>query len=144
MSSPSTRLGDDPRRIREHLVRSRELANTHGLPCVVVGIAGAGDDMMTPEFVEDAIFRMTRERAVLFLVDADRDKAQGIVERLIEDFSDRFPAVDPPRPGLGYYQVEPGCAELLVKDVLPAVFFGPIDPLMQRRWLWLWARSTEP
>jgi hypothetical protein len=124
-------LGDDPRQIREHLVRSRELANTHGLPCMVVGLAGAADDLMTPEFlnyvesalrVEDAIFRMTRERAVLFLADADRDKAQAIVERLLREFGSEFPTVDPPRPGLGYFAVQPGCSELLVKEVLPAVF----------------------
>lgn len=132
MTPPSTHsLGDDPRQIREHLVRSRELANTHGLPCAVVGVAGAPDDLMTPEFlnyvesalrVEDAIFRMTRERAVLFLADADGDKAQAIVERLLREFGSEFPTVDSPRPSLGYFAVQPGCAELLAKEVLPAVF----------------------
>lgn len=127
----SSALGDDPREIREHLLRSCELANDHGLSSVVVGVAGPEGDLLAPELitfmqsalrVEDSIFRMTRERAVLFLADADRARAEEIVARILEDFARRFPASDPPRIALGYFEVRPGCATLLVKDVLPVVF----------------------
>jgi len=135
-TTPSAALGDDPRRIREHLLRSCELANHHGLPSVIVGVAGAEGDLLAPELigyvesalrVEDTIFRMTRERAVLFLADVDRARAEEIVGRLLRDFGRRFPAADPPRVGIGYFEVRPGCEELLVKDVLPAVF-PPHEP----------------
>lgn len=131
MTPPHLELGEDPLRIREHLVRSRELANIHGLPSVVVGVAGSDGDLMVPELigfmesalrVEDAIFRMTRERAVLFLADVNLEQATGIVDRLVSDFSAKFPAASQPGIRMGFYQVEPGCDELAVKDVLPAVF----------------------
>jgi hypothetical protein len=134
-SDPS--LGEDPRRIREHLMRSCDLATTHGLPSVVVGLAGGAGDRMTPEFltfvesalrVEDNIFRMTRDRAVLFLADVDREKANEILERLLVEFEGRFPSARPPTPSLGFYDVAPGCRELAVKDVLPAVFPTPSEP----------------
>jgi hypothetical protein len=137
MTAPHLELGEDPIRIREHLVRSRELANIHGLPSVVVGIAGSEGDLMIPELlgfiesalrVEDAIFRMTRERAVLFLADVDLDQAGRIVDRLISEFSARFPSAAQPGMRMGFFQVEPGCAELAVKEVLPAVFPAASGP----------------
>lgn len=131
MTPPQLELGEDPLRIREHLLRSRELANTHGLPSVVVGIAGCEGDRMAPDLlgyvesalrIEDAIFRMTRERAVLFLADVDREQARGIMERLLSDFASKFPVTTQPEVRMGFFQVEPGCDELAVKEVLPAVF----------------------
>jgi len=131
MSPPTAVLGDDPRRIREHLHRSRRLAHEHNLPSVVVGVAGHESDRLAPEFlsyvesalrVEDAVFRLTRERAVLFLADVDQHKAREILDRLAREFAQRFPALDVPRVSLGFFEVAPGCAELHVKDVLPAVF----------------------
>lgn len=131
MASPSSIPGDDPRQIREHLLRSCDLATSHGLPSVVVGLAGAEGDLGVPEFltfvqsalrVEDAIFRLTRERAVLFLADVNRDQATEIVQRLASDFASRFPAVAEPDLVIGTFEVEPGQRTLLVKDVLPAVF----------------------
>jgi len=131
MAPPSMFPADDPRQIREHLLRSCHLARTHGLPSVVVGLAGAEGDLLAPELidylesalrVEDAIFRMTRERAVLFLADVNRAQAEGIVARLVHEFSERFPAASLPEVSLGYFQVDPGSSELLVRDVLPAVF----------------------
>jgi len=133
-STPSAALSDDPREIREHLLRSCELANHHGLPSVVVGVAGSEGDLLAPELigymqsalrVEDAIFRMTRERAVLFLADVDRSRAEEIVARLLHEFGRRFPAASSPRICLGYFEVRPGCEQLLVKDVLPAIFSSP-------------------
>ncbi len=131
MASPSSIPGDDPRQIREHLLRSCDLATSHGLPSVVVGLAGAEGDLGVPEFltfvqsalrVEDAIFRLTRERAVLFLADVNRGQATEIVQRLASDFAGRFPAVAEPDLVIGTFEVEPGQRTLLVKDVLPAVF----------------------
>ncbi len=125
---PST---DDPRRIREHLRRTCELASTLGVPSVVVGLAGAEGDRMAPALidfvesalrVEDGIFRMTRERAVLFLADVGRDGAEEIVARLLDGFVERFPSASDPGIRLGYYAAAPDCGDLLVKDVLPAVF----------------------
>ena len=124
-------LGDDPRRIREHLSRSRALAHSHGLTSVVVGVAGDEGDRFAPELidyvasalrVEDAIFRLTRERALLFLADVDQSQAANVLERLVREFAARFPAAQEPRVAFGFYEVEPGCPELLVKEVLPAVF----------------------
>ena len=131
MGSPSSIPGDDPRQIREHLIRSCDLATSHGLPSVVVGLAGREGDLAVPEFltfvqsalrVEDAIFRLTRERAVLFLADVNRDRATEIVQRLSADFASRFPAVSEPDLVIGTFEVQPGQRTLLVKDVLPAVF----------------------
>lgn len=131
MSPPDASLGDDPLRIREHLHRSRRLAHEHGLPSVIVGVAGDEGDRLAPELlafvesalrVEDAVFRLTRERAVLFLADVDRARAGEIMDRIVGDFAQRFPAVALPHVRLGYFEVAPGCAELLVRDVLPAVF----------------------
>jgi ABC-type molybdate transport system ATPase subunit len=134
MSPPTAALGDDPLRIREHLHRSRRLAHEHGLPSVVVGIAADEGDQLAPELlayvesalrVEDAVFRLTRERAVLFLADVDRERAGEIMDRIVHEFAQRFPAVALPRVCLGFFEVAPGCAELLVRDVLPAVFPPP-------------------
>ena len=126
--------GDDPRQIREHLLRSQSLADTHGLPSVVVGLAAPEGHQLAPELieyvesalrVEDAVFRMTRERAVLFLADVNRERAGEILERLVADFGARFAATNPPTVALGFYEVEPGRAQLAVRDVLPAVFPPP-------------------
>ena len=72
------------------------------LPSVIIGIAGPDGDLMFPELadfvesalrVEDSIFRVTRERAMLLLADVDRTRAGEILDRLLEDFRQRFPTV---------------------------------------------------
>ena len=122
---------DDPRRLRELLERSCDLANQHILPSVVVGVAGAEGELLFPELidyiesalrVEDAVFRMTRERAVLFVADVDRVRALEIVERLLSDFHERFPSARAPVVSLGFFEVAPGGERPALKDVLPAVF----------------------
>ena len=84
---------DDPRKLREMLVRAQGLASEHDLPSVVVGLAGEEGDLVVSEVmdflesqlrVDDSIFRMTRERAVLLLADVDVDRARDIVERLAQ------------------------------------------------------------
>jgi hypothetical protein len=121
---------DDPRRLRELLDRCVALAAEHAVPSVVVGLAGDESDPLFPELVdflasalrmEDTVFRLTRERAVLFLADVDRGQVESILERLRADFRERFPDVRSPRVELGYYEIAPG-AQLALKEVLPAVF----------------------
>ena len=72
--------------------------------------------------VDDAIFRMTRERAVLLLADVDRPRAEEIVARLLGSFQDRFALADDPELKLGYFEVTPQTRELSVKHVLPVLF----------------------
>ena len=76
----------DPLRLRELLGRAENLAARHALSSVVVGMAGLEGDLIFPEIVDyvesalrvdDAIFRLTRERAVLVLADVDRAARGG-------------------------------------------------------------------
>lgn len=122
---------DDPRRLRELISRARGLASEHELTSVLVGMAGLEGDLLFPEVVnfveselrvDDSVFRMTRERAVLLLTDVDTEAAKGIVERLIESFRERFPAATWPEVVCGYYQVEGGSEEPTAKEVLPRLF----------------------
>ncbi len=125
------RANDDPRRLREMLGKAVDLASDHSLHCVVVGLAGREGDLLFPEVVDfvesalrvdDAIFRMTRERVVLFLADVDRERAGEIVDRLLQGFRERFaPAIDV-SVELGFFEINPGATGVTVKDVLPAVF----------------------
>ena len=86
---------DDPRKLRELLGKAALLASDHSLSSVVVGIAAAEGELVFPDVVDfvesalrvdDAIFRMTRDRAVLFLADVSRSNAEAIVDRLLADF----------------------------------------------------------
>jgi hypothetical protein len=134
VSIPTSRHSDsDPRRLRELFIRTGAMASRHSVPSVIVGVAGREGDLLMPELigfvesalrVEDAIFRMTRERAVLFLADSDRSRAEQIVERLIADFQARFAAAEDLEVELGYFEVPPGAQYPCAKEVLPAVF-GP-------------------
>lgn len=121
----------DPRVLRELLERSCALSRQHRVPTVVVGVAGPEGELLVPELfrflegslrVEDAIFRLTRERAVLFLADVDEAGARRVVDRLVRGFEEHFPSARPPELQLGFYEVPPACGELRLKDVLPAVF----------------------
>jgi hypothetical protein len=137
MPAPTTRLAPgDPRRLRELFSRTGSLACEHAIPSVVVGLAGREGDLLVPELIEyiesalrmeDAIFRMTRERAVLFVSDVDRARAEQIVARLVRDFCERFAAVDQPTVELGYYEVRAGSREVSAKEVLPVVFGAARD-----------------
>jgi len=69
---------DDPRKLSAMIARVSELAETHAVSSVVVGVAAEEGDLLFPDYlaylesalrVEDQIFRMTRERAVLYLAD---------------------------------------------------------------------------
>ena len=122
---------NDPRRLRELLERVVGITLEHGVPSVVVGVAGADGDPMISEFMdyvesalrmEDTIFRMTRERSVLFLTDVDQARAEGIVDRLAESFAESFPAAKPPAVSLGFCQISPDERVPLLRDVLLDVF----------------------
>jgi len=124
---------DDPRKLREVLARTQSLATEHDVPSVVVGFAASDGSLLFPEFVafleselrvEDQIFRLTRERALLFLSDVGHDKAVSVVERLRASFEREFPSIEPMRVAIRYFEVPPGRAELSVRQVLPSVFGG--------------------
>ena len=132
MENPRTRsASEDPRRLGDLLGRAHDLASRHALRSVVVGMAGFEGDPRFPEVVDfvesalrvdDTVFRMTRERAVLLLTDVDRAGAEEILERLLDDFRERFPAVQDPKLSISYFEVRPGAGDVTVKAVLPSLF----------------------
>jgi len=72
--------------------------------------------------VEDQIFRMTRERAVLYLSDVDATRAAEVLVRIFGEFCEEFPTADAPEFGQRMLEVTPGIAPLSVKNVLTSVF----------------------
>lgn len=130
--TPASRQAyDDPRRLRELLTRARELASRHSLTSVLVGMAGFEGDLLFPEVVnfvesalrvDDSVFRMTRERAVLLLTDVDSRGARAVVERILDSFREHFPAVTQPSVACGYYEVSAAEPEISAKQVLPRLF----------------------
>ena len=121
----------DPRRLRGMMDRASDLARTHQVTSVFVGIAGREGDLLAPEFIdfvesalrmEDAVFRLIRERAVVLLTDADRGRAEEIFQRLCADFAERFAPAHDLEVDLGFYQVDDHAT---AKAVLPAIFAGP-------------------
>ena len=127
---------DDPRRLREILDRALDLAGRHALTSVLVGIAGREGDRLFPEIVayvesglrmDDSVFRMTRERAVLLLTDVDAEQAEKIVRRLLAEFCDHFPAAREPEVAVASFEVAPSSIELTLKQVLPRLFPGPAE-----------------
>ena len=90
-------------------------------------------EVITVDFVssvlrmDDAIFRMTRNRAVLCLADADRQRAEEIVERVMESFAEQFATSENPAIGISYFEVAPGMERVTLKTVLPLLFAAPTD-----------------
>jgi hypothetical protein len=126
-------MNDDPRKLRGLLDRACDLAREHAVPSVMLGVAAAEGDLRFPEFVaflqsalrvEDAIFRMTRERAVIYLADLDRTRGQEVLDRLSADFCEEFPATSSPEFEVRYFEVKPGVSKLRVKDMLTQIFSG--------------------
>jgi hypothetical protein len=131
MGSGTNTTSDDPRKLRELIARSLQLAADHGLPSVIVGLAGHEDDLLVPELlsyvesslrVEDAIFHLTRERAVVFLADVGSARAHEIVERFVCEFRREFARAQHEPVRVGYFELEPRERPVFVKDVLPALF----------------------
>jgi len=124
-------MNDDPRKLSAMITRVSDLALAHSVPSVVVGLAADEGDLIFPEFVdflssalrvEDGLFRMTRERAVLHLADVDATQANAVMERLVSDFCDEFPAQSPPAFQMRMFEVKSGAGRLRVKDVLTEIF----------------------
>jgi hypothetical protein len=122
---------DDPRKLSKMIARISDLAESHSVCSVVVGIAAAEGDLLFPDYVsylesalrvEDQIFRMTRERAVLYLSDVDATCAAEVLVRLFSEFCDEFPSAQAPEFGQRMLEVKPGVGPLSVKDVLTSVF----------------------
>jgi hypothetical protein len=122
---------DDPRKLSALIERVCDLAVTHSVPSVVAGLAAVEGDLVFPEYlnflqaalrVEDAIFRMTRERAVIHLADVDATRASGVLERLTGDFCDEFPSMSRPNFELRLLEVKPDAGPVRVKDVLTEIF----------------------
>ena len=125
---------DDPRMLRELIARTQQRGAEHDVPSVVVGFAAPEGDLLFPDFiayveselrVEDAIFRLTRERALLFLTDVNRDQAREIVERLKQGFRRDFPTLRDKQIQIRSLEMAPGGVPLAVRDVLPEVFGRP-------------------
>jgi hypothetical protein len=122
---------DDPRKLRELIHKASSLASTYDLTSVMVGMSGVEGDLLFPEMVDfvgsalrvdDGIFRLTRERAVFFLADADLGRAEEIMERVLIDFRESFTPSQEQRISLGYFEVTPKMTNLTVRDVLPSLF----------------------
>ncbi len=124
-------MNDDPRKLTQMVARISELAETHKVCSVVVGVAAAEGDLLFPDYlaylesalrVEDQIFRMTRERAVLYLSDVDATCAAEVLVRIFGQFCDEFPTTEAPEFEQRMLEVTPGVGEISVKDVLTSVF----------------------
>ena len=131
MATSQSLSKQDPRRLRGMMERASDLARGHQVTSVFVGIAGREGDFLAPEFIdfvesalrmEDAIFRLIRERAVVLLTDADRSRAEEIFERLLGDFAARFGSSAELEVELGYYQIDGHGGHATAKVVLPAIF----------------------
>jgi hypothetical protein len=125
---------DDPRKLREILQKAANLADHYALTSVMVGVASANGDHLFPEMVDyvgsalrvdDAIVRLTRDRAVFFLADADRRRAEEIIERLLVGFRETFAPAHERPIALSYFEVRPGMDDLNVRTVLPSLFRAP-------------------
>ena len=131
MASRAHPIADDPRRLRDVIGRVQALAAEHALSSVIVGFAAREGDRLFPDFVsfmeselrvEDSIFRLTRERALLFLTDCDTPQGRSVVERLTAGFLREFTVASAPPMQIRYLEITPTGDELSVKQVLPALF----------------------
>jgi hypothetical protein len=111
--------------------RAGELIREHQLSAVFVGIAGKEGDLLVPEFiafveaslrVEDRIFVLTRERAVLLLTDVTLGAAESVLERVRGDFAARFPAAADLQVSVRFHEVNPRSAHPTAKEILPGLF----------------------
>ncbi len=124
-------MNDDPRKLTQMIERVSELAESHSVRSVVVGVAAEEGDLLFPDYlaylesalrVEDQIFRMTRERAVLYLSDVDATRAAEVLVRIFGEFCEEFPTADAPEFEQRMLEVTPGIGPLSVKNVLTSVF----------------------
>ena len=125
------RTNDDPLKLISLLARVSELASEHSVPSVFAGLRCETGNAEFPGFldylestlrVEDAIFRMTRERAVVHLADIDQEGAREVLGRVLADFRSECPAVEPSSFDMRLYQIDSGVGEVRAKVLLPALF----------------------
>lgn len=123
----------DPRRLRALMDRAFGLMREHRVGSVFIGIAGPEGDLLVPEFiaylesalrVEDGIFVLTRERAVLLLADVDVEQAKRVVERIQDDFARRFPSAGDLPVSIRFHPVRAGGKQPTAKAILPKLFVG--------------------
>ena len=121
----------DPRRLRALMDRAFFLMREHRVGSAFIGVAGPEGDLLAPEFisylesalrVEDGVFVLTRERAVLLLTDVSVESATQVVERLRDDFSTRFPSAHDLEVTIRYYEVAAGGERPTAKAILPELF----------------------
>lgn len=134
MTSPPT-SNHDPRHLRLLFDRATVLAQRHEVTSVFVGIAGRDGDLLVPDFiafveselrVEDAVFRMLRERAVLLLTDVTSSQAEAVMDRLRGSFVSRFAPSTFFEVVLRFHQVDAGRTVATAKEVLPRLF-APVE-----------------
>lgn len=122
---------DDPRKLSVMIARVTELAQSQSVCSVLVGVAAKEGDLLFPDYVsylesalrvEDQIFRMTRERAVLQLSDVDASGAAEVLVRIFSEFCDEFPTSEAPEFSQRMLEIRPGVGPLSVKEVLTSVF----------------------
>jgi len=124
-------VSDDLQKLREILGRAMVIVLEHGLPSVMVGASVPEGQPEFPEVVdfieselrvEDAIFRLTRERVVLFIADCDARGAQDVMKRILIGYCERSSRLHCPSVTLSYFEVGPRTGALTVRDVLRALF----------------------
>ncbi len=122
---------DNPLLMRELLHKAVSLSEQHDMTCMLVGMAANEGDLLFPEIVnyieselrvDDAVFRMTRERIVLFLTDVDRAGAEEILRRNLAGFRQVFATASEPAISLGFFELNSRTQEATMKDVLPQIF----------------------
>jgi hypothetical protein len=122
---------DDPRKLSALITRVGDLAESHEVTSLVVGLAAEPGDSRFPDYidflqgalrVEDAIFRMTRERAVVHLADCSLAQGEKVLERLANQFLNEFPSMSKLEFVRHGFEVKPGTERPRVKDVLTQIF----------------------
>jgi GGDEF domain-containing protein len=122
---------DDPRKLSALLARVAKLAQAHNVSSVVVGISCEIGNSLFPEFVEflrsalrveDGIYRMTRERAVIHLADLDMEGGHTVFNRLLEEFNEEFPMAKEPNFDINYCLARAGDKALGSKEILADIF----------------------
>ena len=122
---------DDPRKLSAMISRVSDLASEHGVTSVLAGLTAEAGGLVFSEYieflqsalrVEDGIFRMTEERAVIHLADVDPEQAEKVLNRLATTFNAQFPSMRRPLFQMRLFKVGPESAEVRVKDVLTQIF----------------------
>ena len=125
----------DPRHLHALFDRASSLSQEHAVASVFVGIAGKEGDLLVADFLEfvesqlrmeDAVFRLLRERTVLLLTDTDRAGAEAIVDRIRSEFVASFPTLTDLAVSIAYREGPGDGATITAKDVLPALFNGTV------------------